>query len=71
MKITIAERRGVCRWCRCTDAQACAGGCEWVNDRHTLCSSCTELDSLVREAHGREVLAQIVFDNTSRRRAAR
>jgi hypothetical protein len=28
----------VCRVCGCTNAQACAGGCFWVEE--DLCSSC-------------------------------
>lgn len=27
-----------CRFCACTDARACPGGCSWVGDR--LCSAC-------------------------------
>lgn len=30
----------MCKYCGCTDAQACTGGCEWVDDTRTLCSSC-------------------------------
>lgn len=33
---------GVCRGCGCTDRYACPGGCAWVNERRTLCSSCYE-----------------------------
>ena len=35
--------RGVCRHCRCTDDAACAGGCFWVDLRHTLCSRCAAM----------------------------
>ena len=38
---------GTCRVCGCTDDRACiAGGaatyftCHWIDDEHTLCSSC-------------------------------
>ena len=30
---------GVCRYCRCTDARACAGGCAWLFPEHTVCSA--------------------------------
>lgn len=30
---------GVCRYCRCTTARACAGGCAWVDIACTVCSS--------------------------------
>lgn len=42
-------RRGVCRRCGCTDANACykgdataglGGACFWANDEQTLCSEC-------------------------------
>lgn len=33
---------GTCRICGCTDDRACIGGCEWVDDSHTLCSVCYE-----------------------------
>ncbi|MBP3037963.1 hypothetical protein J9303_00380 [Bacillaceae bacterium Marseille-Q3522] len=38
--------RGVCRICGCTDDHACMtrfGPCWWVDDDHTLCSACAEL----------------------------
>lgn len=31
---------GTCWACHCTDAQACVGGCHWVDADHTLCSVC-------------------------------
>jgi hypothetical protein len=30
--------RGVCRFCRCTEQRACAGGCGWLDDAQTICS---------------------------------
>lgn len=41
-----------CRVCGCTDEQACAGGCTWVEDPQSvgdLCSSCLPLVRLVRD----------------------
>ncbi|HEV7405206.1 MAG TPA: hypothetical protein VGO11_19840 [Chthoniobacteraceae bacterium] len=35
-------RPGTCAECGCTDARACAGGCSWVNEQRTVCSSCLE-----------------------------
>jgi hypothetical protein len=31
---------GVCRYCRCTEAQACDGGCSWADASETICSRC-------------------------------
>jgi hypothetical protein len=31
---------GNCRICGCTDDRACPGRCWWVNESHTLCSTC-------------------------------
>lgn len=39
IQITLAGP-GVCERCGCTDGWACAGGCFWINDAHTLCSAC-------------------------------
>lgn len=30
---------GVCRFCGCTDDDACPGGCSWANEEQTVCSS--------------------------------
>lgn len=30
----------ICRYCGCTDEQACPGGCSWVTD--DLCSACQQ-----------------------------
>lgn len=32
------SRARSCRFCGCTDARACPGGCSWVGER--LCSAC-------------------------------
>jgi hypothetical protein len=60
MNLTIRETSGRCRWCGCTDAAACELGCSWRNRAHTLCSSCVELDRLIRTRVGRMALAEIV-----------
>ena len=31
---------GVCRFCGCTEAAACPGGCRWMDAEETLCSAC-------------------------------
>jgi len=31
---------GTCCACGCTEEEACEGGCSWVDNRKTLCSSC-------------------------------
>jgi hypothetical protein len=30
---------GRCRYCRCTDARACEGGCAWYDRERTVCDS--------------------------------
>lgn len=29
-----------CQYCRCTEAQACDGGCAWANPEETICTLC-------------------------------
>jgi hypothetical protein len=57
MQIVITERPGVCRWCGCTERNACddglAGGCSWANRAATLCSACVVFDREMRTAAGR------------------
>ena len=36
----LPAQPGTCRVCQCTDADACPGGCSWVDADHTLCSEC-------------------------------
>ena len=31
---------GTCKYCGCTEAQACQGGCAWIDDEQTICSAC-------------------------------
>lgn len=35
---------GTCSVCGCSDAEACEGGCSWVDEDHTLCSACADPD---------------------------
>lgn len=35
----MKPKRGVCQFCGCTPARACPGGCWWINEQHTVCSS--------------------------------
>jgi len=40
---------GVCRFCGCTDRAACPGGCAWVDEAASVCSTCGRLvDTLYR-----------------------
>lgn len=36
---------GICARCGCSDLDACEGGCAWVDERHTLCSSCIGVEA--------------------------
>ena len=53
MTLEIKETPGKCRWCGCTEDNACVGGCGWANRAQTLCTECTDIDRLVRTARGR------------------
>ena len=47
-KMEKSSENGVCRVCGCTDDNACyipgVGPCWWVDETHTLCSHCVEID---------------------------
>lgn len=32
-------QQGECQFCGCTDAQACSGGCWWIDAAHTMCDA--------------------------------
>lgn len=34
---------GQCVYCGCTDERACPGGCAWVDENHTLCTRCAQM----------------------------
>lgn len=36
---------GTCSQCGCTDDNACAGGCAWADEEHTLCTACADPDA--------------------------
>jgi hypothetical protein len=38
------SRPGTCRYCGCSDDRACPGGCGWVDEIHTICSACLEVE---------------------------
>ena len=43
---------GTCRYCTCTDADGCEGGCNWADPDRTICSTCfaaVEIVELVLE----------------------
>lgn len=54
---TIAIVRGVCRWCGCTEENACEGGCFWVDFGQSLCSECVPLDTALKTTTGQRLLA--------------
>jgi len=58
--VSFAEHVGICRWCRCTDINACPAGCSWANRERTLCSCCVSLDKALRTIEGRRELAEFV-----------
>jgi ParB/RepB/Spo0J family partition protein len=45
---------GTCRKCGCTEDNACAGGCAWVDRKQTLCSTCATPAEL--EAAGKQMV---------------
>lgn len=60
MDVHITERAGVCRWCGCTEDDACPTGCSWANARGTLCSECHALDQAMKSRRGRRRIALTV-----------
>jgi hypothetical protein len=44
---SLAIRSGVCRICGCTHERPCAVGCAWMDNGHTLCSVCHEIQSTI------------------------
>jgi len=40
---------GMCRYCKCTEARACPGGCAWLYPERTVCSSPACEAKFVRE----------------------
>ena len=41
---------GVCRYCQCTEDEACEGGCSWVNAEQTVCSNPECVEEMKAEA---------------------
>lgn len=35
----VQAPRGICQYCRCSDALACSPRCHWTDPRHTICSA--------------------------------
>lgn len=36
-----------CKYCGCDDLHACKGGCFWVDENKTVCSSCAVINEVV------------------------
>lgn len=52
---------GVCRFCRCTQQRACAGGCAWLDLEGTVCSAPDCREKLNAEIDAES--AEVVLDN--------
>lgn len=48
-----ASESGVCRYCGCTEENACKGGCSWMNAEQTICSNPDCVDQF-REETGQD-----------------
>ena len=59
----ITNRAGQCRWCKCTELNACANGCTWANREQTLCSECVPLDTAMKTTAGRREVAEFVQEH--------
>lgn len=68
--IRVPLESGRCRWCQCTDHDACPGGCAWVDSAHTLCSECVELDRAMRSQTGRVTVARAWQEDEGARAAS-
>lgn len=44
-KGSMLLRGGTCRWCRCTELNACPQGCGWADRDQTLCTACVDVDA--------------------------
>lgn len=64
--IYLTQTPGRCRWCRCTDDNACGAGCSWVNYDRTLCSECVPLDRAMKNVPGRRELAEFLQEHDFR-----
>lgn len=56
-----------CKYCSCSDANACKGGCFWVDENKTICSSCAIDKKLIFVNHNTEkrvILTQQNFGYT-------
>lgn len=49
MTPTVTPAAGTCRYCRCTEEQACDGGCGWSDDAQTICTLCAESARIAAE----------------------
>ena len=58
--VTVPQRPGFCRWCRCSDERPCANGCGWADRAQTLCTECVPLDRALRTVAGRRELAEFL-----------
>lgn len=61
--IAIPLVPGRCRWCGCTEENACANGCSWVERSYTLCSECVPLDKALQTIAGRRELAEFLQEH--------
>lgn len=56
----VVNTPGQCRWCKCTEDDACPTGCSWADRQRTLCSECVALDHAMKTTRGRTLLAQFL-----------
>lgn len=60
--LAVRLKPGVCRWCGCTEGNACPGGCSWADRACTLCSSCANFNREIQTAAGRKKIARRLLE---------
>ena len=61
--ITVTNRSGQCRWCKCTYDEPGEVGCGWADRAQTLCTACVPLDSALKTSAGRRELAEFLQEH--------
>lgn len=68
---------GQCRYCLCTDDNACEGGCAWADSTHTCCDRCVDAISALSDMtpQGRKLalalLGETLIARTRKKRRVR
>lgn len=56
----MADRSGICAFCKCSYHNPCPAGCGWANRGQTLCTECTDIAKAFTAA-ARKVAGRMFF----------